>query len=73
MRYANPRTHSLTHSLLDGAVFMHLSGVRPSVCLPVPSVPALATRPAGDIHRLLPSVLGCCWLGGRRGIRPVKN
>jgi len=22
---------------------------------------------------LLPSVLWCCWLGGRKGIRPVKN
>ena len=22
---------------------------------------------------LLPSVLSCCWLGGRKGIRPVKN
>jgi len=21
----------------------------------------------------LPSVLWCCWLGGRKGIRPVKN
>ena len=24
-------------------------------------------------HELLPSVLWCCWLGGRKGIRPVKN
>jgi len=22
---------------------------------------------------VLPSVLWCCWLGGRKGIRPVKN
>ena len=25
------------------------------------------------IARWLPSVLWCCWLGGRKGIRPVKN
>jgi len=23
--------------------------------------------------RLVPSVLWCCWMGGRKGIRPVKN
>jgi len=22
---------------------------------------------------ILPSVLWCCWLGGRKGIRPAKN
>jgi len=25
------------------------------------------------LYLLLPSVLWCCWLGGRKGIRPVKN
>ena len=25
------------------------------------------------VHSLLPSVLWRCWLGGRKGIRPVKN
>ena len=25
------------------------------------------------IYPQLPSVLRCCWLGGRKGIRPVKN
>ena len=24
-------------------------------------------------HECLPSVFWCCWLGGRKGIRPVKN
>jgi len=35
------------------------------------------TRLLFPIHRMssviLPSVLWCCWLGGRKGIRPVKN
>jgi len=26
-----------------------------------------------SFHSLLPSVLWCCWLDGRNGIRPVKN
>ena len=26
-----------------------------------------------DNVTLLPSVLRCCWFGGRKGIRPVKN
>ena len=25
------------------------------------------------LRAILPSVLWCCWLGGRKGIRPVKN
>jgi len=38
------------------------------------------TRKLGQFHFvavflffILPSVLRCCWLGGRKGIRPVKN
>ena len=27
----------------------------------------------GDCPPHMPSVLWCCWLGGRKGIRPVKN
>ena len=26
-----------------------------------------------SLHAMVPSVLWCCWLGGRKGIRPVKN
>ena len=26
-----------------------------------------------DSALMLPSVLCCCWLGGRKSIRPVKN
>ena len=25
------------------------------------------------VHKNMPSVLWCCWLGGRKGIQPVKN
>ena len=26
-----------------------------------------------DADAVMPSVLSCCWLGSRKGIRPVKN
>ena len=48
-----------------------------STSLP-PSMPAQWQQLISDISQfhcfiILPSVLWCCWLGGKKGIRPVKN
>ena len=62
--------YKISYSSIQGGSQEHISLVTIMfcfywICIHCPS--------CGLVSKLLPSVLWRCWLGGRKGIRPVKN